>query len=146
MITIYKNTSEIPQGMELIMLNDIFFNKRTVERLDERAKNIINQIDGANMIGKYKIESKFHGVVLDIDKLSSGCKTILNVMYYSDKVFCIKECGSNAIDILYSLEYGNVYSDYPIISFDMDKVKIYEKGRASEMDDYEALKEWWNHA
>lgn len=144
MITIYKREEDIPEGQELVMLNDVYFNKNTVELLDERAKDVIKKIDGATMIGKYRIESKFHNVILDIDRLSTGCKTVLNIMYNPNKVFCIKECGENALDILYSLESGLVYSDFPTISFYVDSVNVVQQGKIIVIDNYEDLKEWWN--
>ncbi len=143
MITILKNKKDIPQNMEYVELNDIYFNKNTVLKLDEQAKEIIEQIDGAKLIGKYKIESRFNGVTLDIDCLSTGCKTVLNVLYFPDKVFCLKECGENALEILYHLENGFVYSDYAIIPFDLEKVKVISGMQSRIIDDYEALKEWW---
>lgn len=99
----------MPETMEYVELNDIFFNTNTVLKIDERAKNVVEQIDNAKLVGKYKIESKFNGVTLDIDCLSTGCKIILNVMYFPDKIFCIKECGDNALEILYGLQQGFVY-------------------------------------
>lgn len=143
MITILKNKKDIPQNMEYVELNDIYFNKNTVLKLDEQAKEIIEQIDGAKLIGKYKIESRFNGVTLDIDCLSTGCKTVLNVLYFPDKVFCLKECGENALEILYHLENGFVYSDYAIIPFDLEKVKVISGMQSRIIDDYEELKEWW---
>ena len=143
MITILKNKKDIPQNMEYVELNDIYFNKNTVLKLDEQAKEIIEQIDGAKLIGKYKIESRFNGVTLDIDCLSTGCKTVLNVLYFPDKVFCLKECGENALEILYHLENGFVYSDYAIIPFYLEKVKVISGMQSRIIDDYEALKEWW---
>ncbi len=143
MITILKNKKDIPQNMEYVELNDIYFNKNTVLKLDEQAKEIIEQIDGAKLIGKYKIESRFNGVTLDIDCLSTGCKTVLNVLYFPDKVFCLKECGENALEILYHLENGFVYSDYAVIPFDLEKVKVISGMQSRIIDDYEALKEWW---
>lgn len=71
-------------------------------------------------------------------------KTVLNILYNPDKIFCIKECGDNAIDMIYSLDAGQVYSDYPTISFKMDKVQAVCQGTIVIMDDYEDLKEWWN--
>lgn len=143
MITILKNKKDIPQNMEYVELNDIYFNKNTVLKLDEQAKEIIEQIDGAKLIGKYKIESRFNGVTLDIDCLSTGCKTVLNVLYFPDKVFCLKECGENALEILYHLENGFVYSDYAVIPFDLEKVKVISGMQSRIIDDYEELKEWW---
>ena len=105
----------------------MYFNQNTVSVLDDRAGSIVEKIDASRLIGKYKIESKFNGVTLDIDCLSTGCKTVLNVLYFPEKVFCLKECGDNALEVLYSLEEGTVYSDYAIIPFDMDKVKVSDK-------------------
>ena len=86
MITIFKSKKDIPQSMEYIELNDLFFNQNTAILIDEKAEQIIETIDDAKLISKYKICSKFNDVILDIDKLSTGCKTVLNVLYHPDKV------------------------------------------------------------
>ena len=112
-------------------------------KIDEKAKEIINKIDGAQLIGKYKIRSKFDDFTLDIDKLSTGCKTVLNVLYFSNKVFCLKECGNNALEILYKLEKGYVYSEYPLIPFDVGSVVVQTREIKTVINDYEKLKEWW---
>lgn len=145
MITIYRNKKDIPQNMEYVELNDVFFNKVTVTKLDERAKQIIEQVDEAKLISKFKIESKFNGVTLDVDCLSTGCKTVLNVLYFPDKVFCLKECGDNALEILYNLEQGSVYSDYAVIPFGMEQVQVVSASGMIVIDDYEELKEWWSN-
>ena len=145
MITIFKNKKVIPNDMDYIELNDVFFNQNTVSKLDDRANAIVETIDNSKLIGKYKMESKFNGVTLDIDCLSTGCKTVLNVLYSPDKVFCIKECGDNALDVLYGLDAGAVYSDYALISFDMDAVKVIDDNGTRIIHDYEELKEWWNN-
>ena len=119
MITIFKNKKDIPDDMHYVELKDVYFNQNTVSVLDDRAGAIVEKIDASRLIGKYKIESKFNGVTLDID--------CLNVLYFPEKVFCLKECGDNALEVLYSLEEGTVYSDYAIIPFDMDKVKVSDK-------------------
>lgn len=145
MITIFKNRNDIPQNMEYVELNDIYFNQNTAVRLDDKAEKIIEVIDGAKLISKYKIRSKFNDIVLDIDKLSVGCKTVLNVVYNPDKVFCLKECGNNALEVLYGLVSGNVYSDYALIPFEMDAVNVQTSSGKKEINDYEELKEWWSN-
>lgn len=145
MITIYKDKKDIPKNMEYVELNDVFFNQKTVLKLDDKAKAIIEQIDEAELDGKYKIKSKFNGVTLDIDCLSTGCKTVLNVLHFPDKVFCLKECGDNALEVLYALSQGTVYSDYAVIPFDMDKVQVSNGKETKVITDYEELKEWWNN-
>lgn len=143
MITVFKNKLDIPNNMEYIELNDLFFNQNTTALIDRRAEKFIETIDGAKLIGKYKILSKFDDVAIDIDKLSAGCKTVLNVLYYPDKVFCLKECGNNALEILYNLEKGYVYSEYALIPFTMDSVMVQTKSMKKIISDYEELKEWW---
>lgn len=145
MITIFKNKNDIPSDMNYVELNDVFFNQNTVSKLDDRANAIVEKIDASKLIGKYKIESKFNGVALDIDCLSTGCKTVLNVLYFPEKAFCLKECGDNALEVLYELDAGAVYSDYAIIPFDMKDVRVSDKNGIRVISDYEELKEWWNN-
>ena len=140
MITIYKKKTN---KLELISLNDIYFNKTTVLRLDDRAADIISRIDSSEMLNQYTIKSRFDGAALNIDKISTGCKTALNIMYNQDKIFDIRECGDNALDVIYTLPEGNIYCEYPVISFDMTRVKVCEKNGFREISDYEELKEWW---
>ncbi|MBR6221724.1 MAG: DUF4869 domain-containing protein [Clostridia bacterium] len=142
MITVYKKKPS-PNDRELVTLNDIFFNKSTATRLDDRAKDIIAKIDQSEMLSPYAIASRFDGMKLNIDKLSTGCKTALNILYNPDKVFDIRECGDNALDVIYALPSGNVYCDYPLISFEMDKVMVRDDKGVREVESYEALKEWW---
>ncbi|MFI3213185.1 MAG: DUF4869 domain-containing protein [Eubacteriales bacterium] len=145
MIIIYKDKKDIPKNIEYVELNDVFFNQNTVLRLDDKANKIVEQIDDSKLNGKYKIQSKFNGVTLDVDCLSTGCKTVLNVLYQPDKVFCLKECGENALEVLYGLENGAVYSDYAVIPFDMNGVTVSDEEGTAVITDYEELKEWWNN-
>ena len=144
MIIVYKKKA-IPSDLELIEINDLFFNKYTVELLDDKARAIISSIDKSEFIDKYSIGSRFDGTRLNIDKLSTGCKTTLNILYNPDKVFNISECGENALDIIYSLERGNVYCDYPMISFNMVEVGAMDSEGYHIFKDYEELKEWWKN-
>ena len=144
MITIFKNKNDIPQEMEYIELNDVYFNQNTALTLDEKAGKLIELIDGARLISRFKICSGFNDTVLDVDKLSTSCKTVLNVLYNPDKVFCLKECGYSALEILYRLEMGNVYSDYAVIPFEIDMVKVQTSDGIKEIADYEELKAWWS--
>ena len=145
MINIYKNKSDIDDKDRLIELNDVFFNKFTSALIDNKAKEYITKIDGAVLVSKYKIKSKFGDMIIDIDKLSSGCKTVLNILYNPDKIFSINECGDNALEIVYSLDKGNVYSEYAMIPFDMKEVNIITKSGQIKINDYDELKEWWNN-
>lgn len=144
MITIYKSKNDIPKKMQYIEWNDLYFNQKTASMLDSRAEKIIETIDEAKQVGTFQIRSKFDNSILDIDRLSAGCKTVLNVMYNPDKVFCLKECGENALEVLYDLKEGKVYSDYALIPFTMQSVKVQTVSEEKVITDYEELKEWWS--
>lgn len=143
MITIYKK-NHVPANMKLINCNDLFFNKYTTELLDDRAGEIIKKIDSSVMISKYMITSRFDGTALNIDKLSTGCKTVLNIMYNPDVIFDICECGENALDEVYSMSSGKIFCGYPYISFEMKKVNICDNHGIRVADSYDELKEWWS--
>lgn len=143
MIRVYRNINDIPDSMEYIQLNDIYFNEITCDLLDNRAIDIIKKIDSSELIGKYKIRARFGDDILNIDKISSGCKTVLNVLYNPEKVFWILDCGENALEVLYGFEKGNVYSETPMIPFEMCPVEAYTTTGCRIIDDYEELKEWW---
>ena len=144
MITVYKKNS-IKKPLELETLNDVYFNKNTAEFLDERAKVIIQQIDQSEMLDKYTIKSRFNETVLNIDQLSTGCKTVLNIIYNPQKIFDIRECGENALDVIYKLPHGNICCDYPLISFDMQSVEACDKSGKRVICSYDELKEWWTN-
>lgn len=144
MITIFKNRKDIPGDTEYVELNDLFFNQNTVSFIDKQAEKIIEMIDGSKLISKYKIYSRFDEIALDIDRLSTGCKTVLNVLYYPNKVFCLKECGNNALEILYYFENGHVFSEYALIPFIMDTVAVQSESGKKIINDYEELREWWD--
>ena len=144
MIIIYKKNA-IPKTSDVIKINDVYFNKHTSEMLDEKAKLIIRTIDHSEMIDQYNISSRFDGTRLNIDKLSTGCKTALNILYNPDRIFDISECGENALEVIYSLEAGKVYCDYPMIAFDMKEVEAIDSSGTHVFKDYEDLRKWWKN-
>ena len=117
---------------------------KAASQLDGQANPIINAIDGSPLLGRYKLCFRFDGIALGVNQLSTGCKTVLNVLYYPDKVFCLKECGNNALEILYHFETGHVFSEYALIPFTMDTIAAQSKSGKKVISDYEELKGWWD--
>jgi hypothetical protein len=144
MITVFKNNGVV-KTEDVVRINDLYFNKYTVDLLDERAKDIIKKIDSSEMISQYVIGSRFDGTRLNIDRLSTGCKTALNVLYNPDIVFDISECGENALEVIYSLSDGKVFCEYPMISFDMSEVRVADKNGIHDICNYEELRQWWKN-
>lgn len=48
-IIIYKNKNDIPEDIEYVELNEIFFNQKTVMKLDDRTKEIIEKVDESKL-------------------------------------------------------------------------------------------------
>ena len=144
MITVYKKKS-ISKNMSVEKLNDLFFNKYTAEMLDARAERIILKIDESKMIDQYSIASRFDGSKLKIDKLSTWCKTALNIMYNPDRIFDVSECGENALEVIYALKEGKIYCEYPMIAFNMNEVEAVDGAGRHVFTDYDELKEWWKN-
>lgn len=145
MLRIFKRKTDIPEDMELVVFNDSFFNRTTSRMVNEDAAAVIAAIDKANLKDKFRIVSRFENEVVNIDRLSTGCKTALNVFYFPDKVFSLKECGDNALDVIYGFHRGCVFCEYPVISFEMEQVLAEEPEKSRIMDSYEELKEWWQN-
>ena len=144
MITVYKK-NVLPEGAEVIRINDVYFNKYTAQMLDERAGDIILRVDDSQVLSKYFFASKFDGSKLNIDKLSTGCKSALNIMYNPDIIFDISECGENALKVIYSFDRGNVYCGYPMIAFNMEGVQAVDKKGVHVFYDYDDLRDWWKN-
>lgn len=105
----------------VINLNDGYFSKFTFDLLEyELSKKIVMNIDGVELTNDFMIVSKFTDGKVDLSKLSTGCKTALNVVSNPDKVFDIFECGLNAITEIYKTGIGNIYTKELILPFGMD--------------------------
>ena len=142
MITVYKKNT-LPEGVEIIRVNDVFFNKYTAVMLDERAKDVIRKIDMGEMLTKYSFASRFDGSKLNVDMLSTGCKSALNIMYNPDRIFDVAECGENALEVIYSFREGKIYCEYPMIAFNMTGAEAYDTNGIRVFGDYDELREWW---
>ena len=143
MIKIFKDKSLFSSTCLYIEFNDIFFNCRTSQYIDDRAKDIVCDIDGSELCGKYTIKSKFNDTILDIDKLSTGCKTALNILYNPKAIVNISGCGNNALEIIYNLDDGFIFCEYPMIPFSFNKVEVIDNNDSHIISDYDELLSWW---
>lgn len=142
MISVYKKRA-IPKNEEVIKNNDVFFSQVTAGILDEKAEDVIYRIDQSKMIDKYSITSRFDGAVLNIDKLSTGCKTALNILFNPERIFDISECGENALEVIYAMPVGKIFCEYPLIAFTMESVEAVDASGSRIISDYDELGTWW---
>ena len=132
----------------VININDVYFNKYTFKKLEyETTKNVVKEIDGVELTQDFKIISKFTDSILDLTKLSTGCKTVLNILYNQDKVFNISECGLNAISLIYEMSVGNVYVNTlvtPLLK-DMDcNIEVVVKKASYNFASISDLRSWYS--
>ena len=131
---------------DVIMCNDEFFVSNTYKELVKNPdilKEVVD-IEGVSLSGT-EIISKFTGEKLHLNRLSTGCKTLLNVLKFPNRVFFIGECGSDILKKLFEIEGVSLYA--PSIYLPMENVKndiiVYVNSRKLNFSDTDSLYDWW---
>lgn len=101
MLTIYRTVEEIPSGIKLVRDNDAYFNAKSKLLDTELVKYILGRIDGAEYVSEYIFCSK-NKKVGNLNKiyLSTGTKTLLNIINSDNVCFDLIECGINVLDLI----------------------------------------------
>lgn len=100
---------------DLILQNDLYFNLNTAnEEMSENEINLIKQVDEAKLTPDKHIETKYG--LGTIRNLSSGCKTLLNIIKHPDKVVCVEECGPNVLKIIFTMDNIKIYMSRPTLA------------------------------
>ena len=120
MIDIY---TEKKASKEWIIQNDLYFNLHTGnEDMSENEINLIQQVDEAKLTQDKRIETKYG--LGTIRNLSSGCKTLLNIVKHPDKVVSVEECGPNVLNIIFKMDNIKIYMSRPTLCDIPDNVQI----------------------
>lgn len=121
-LNIYTSKSEIPSEIEYIDYNDLFFESIEIQDTPLN-REILQKIDKAT----YNSTETFIGRdqklgALNKEHLSTGCKTLLNIVSTPEKCFDVSECGQNVLQLLYCIKNGNIYWKIPnIVCFSENK-------------------------
>ena len=109
MIDIYTEKKESPSW---ILKNDLYFNLHTSnEEMTEEDRKLIHQADDAVLTPDKHIETNYG--LGTIRNLSSGCKTLLNIVKHPDKVVCVEECGPNVLKLIFQMDNIKIYMSRP---------------------------------
>ena len=120
MIEIY---TEKKNSKDWIIQNDLYFNLNTGnEEMTEKDINIIRKADNAILTPDKHIQTKYG--LGTIRNLSSGCKTLLNIMKHPDKVVCVEECGPNILKMIFKMDNIKIYMSRPSFMDVPDDAKI----------------------
>ena len=107
MIDIYTNKID---SKDWILQNDLYFNLNTGNE------------DEAKLTPDKHIETKYG--LGTIRNLSSGCKTLINIVKHPDKVVNVEECGPNVLKIIFAMENIKIYMSRPTLFDIPDNAKI----------------------
>ncbi|MCD7820198.1 MAG: DUF4869 domain-containing protein [Lachnospiraceae bacterium] len=111
MIDIYTKKKD---SKDWIIQNDLFFNLYTSnEEMSDNEVALIKQVDDAKLTADKHIETKYG--LGTIRNLSSGCKTLLNIIKHPEKVVCVEECGPNVLNIIFSMDNIKIYMSRPTL-------------------------------
>lgn len=139
MIDIY---TEKKDSQDWIIQNDLYFNLNTSnEEMSQKEINLIWQVDEAKLTPNKHIETKYG--LGTIRNLSSGCKTLLNIVKHPDKVVCVEECGPNVLKIIFTMDQIKIYMSRPTLTDVPDDAKI----RFNDLDIVTGSKgyyAWWS--
>ena len=120
MIDIY---TEKRDSKDWILQNDLYFNLNTSnEEMSQKEIDLIQQVDNAKLTPDKHIETKYG--LGTIRNLSSGCKTLLNIVKHPDKVVCVEECGPNVLKIIFAMNNIRIYMSRPTLTEIPDDVEI----------------------
>lgn len=120
MIDIY---TEKKDSKDWIIQNDLYFNLNTGnEEMTEDEKELILQVDEAKLTSDKHIETRYG--LGTIRNLSSGCKTLLNIVKHPDKVVCVEECGPNVLKIIFAMDNIKIYMSRPTLTDISEDAKI----------------------
>lgn len=139
MLDIY---TEKKDTKDWILQNDLYFNLNTSnEEMSQNEIDLIQLIDEAKLTSDKHIETKYG--LGTIRNLSSGCKTLLNIVKHPDKVVNVEECGPNVLKIIFSMDNIKIYMSRPTLFDIPDAAKI----RFNDTDIViggRGYNEWWS--
>jgi len=120
MIDIY---TEKRDSKDWILQNDLYFNLNTSnEEMSQKEIDLIQQVDNAKLTPDKHIETKYG--LGTIRNLSSGCKTLLNIVKHPNKVVCVEECGPNVLKIIFAMNNIRIYMSRPTLTEIPDDAEI----------------------
>lgn len=104
MITVYNSIDSIPNSIKLIRDNDVYFDAKSKLLNTDLVKKILKKIEDA----EYVSEDVFIGRNRKIgglykENLSTGIKTLINIINHEDVCFDVIECGDNVLELIPTL-------------------------------------------
>ena len=127
-LNVYFEPKDVPKDLKIVTENDMYFALCDGLVDTPEVRRILMEIDKAEYCDKTSVVCRrpgyYNGLRLRADELSTGCKTVLNVLLYSDtRNVCINpiEVGDSAWTEILLLNRGNVICPHCFILTDFDR-------------------------
>lgn len=117
-LKIYRNDCIALRNRASIIVfdNNGFFDSRTSILDDDISRDVLNIVER----GIFSTSTTFisrDGIELDKSCLSTGTKTLLNIIQHPDVCFDVSECGINALQFIPRIRNGIIIWRFPLIPY-----------------------------
>lgn len=115
-LQVYRSIDEVPSDIKVIESNDSFFDGITNLTKTELVCEILRTVDKAEFnssqtfIGRTKELGALHKSML-----STGTKTLLNIIQHPEFCFNVAECGNNALQFIPRIKEGYILWKLPVV-------------------------------
>ena len=132
---------------DVVELNDYYFNINTYQRVlsEKRLQDILKTVEQIDICGE-RVISKITNEPISLSHISTGCKTLLNIVAFPQKIFSIVECGENVLSAIYKLKEGRIYCRKKLLPYeDIDnKYKLFYESSVFVFNNLLELERWWD--
>lgn len=121
---VYTSEKFIPQEIRLVLWGDSYFDTHTYLSTAPLVTDILWTVDKAKYNNKNSFISRVPEIgALNKNYLSSGTKTLLNIINHPDICFSIETCGGNALDFIPYLHSGNILWRLAVLNYAGDSTE-----------------------
>ncbi|MCH5193682.1 MAG: hypothetical protein J1F11_06950 [Oscillospiraceae bacterium] len=115
----------------------------------ERCRKWISQLEGVRFAGNSMIHSKFNDNIISVSRISTSCKTFINILLNPETPVFIGETGRDILSEIFKLPEGALYSPYEKILYDrqFDKYSytcVNAAGEKTVVQGMNGIEEWYN--
>lgn len=117
-------------------------------KLGNKCRKIAEIVDGVSFVSNKDLKLNSTGETISWIDLSTGCKTLINILINPDKPVFIGECEKYIITMIYKLNSGKIYSPYKIVDHTEDhnntRYKCINKNSETEVVGIESVYNWYD--
>ena len=122
-LNIYINESSIPSTLTYVFNNDALFEydwlNKAILKGNKVVLKVMQDIDGAKSVDGLEMTDRFGNKNISTVHLSTGAKTIINIINHQNYCISLIECGTNAVRRALQLKEGTILLSYAIPGSDI---------------------------